>query len=93
MTLPEWSKDCIAGGLAGFCTDAAQHPLLTIKNRLMTQGSSGAYSYKGPLDAAKQIIATEGVRGLYKGYSAIAFATPAFSLCKFWLNMPAARRR
>jgi hypothetical protein len=25
-------------------------------------------------------VRSEGVRGLYKGYSAIAFATPAFSL-------------
>ena len=62
MGLPEAAKDCIAGGLSGFCTDAFQHPMLTIKNRLQTQGNSGAYSYKGPIDAAKQIVRTEGIQ-------------------------------
>ena len=47
----------------------ASYPLDTIRRRMMmTTGE--AVKYKGSMDAARQIIAAEGVRSLFKGAGA-----------------------
>ena len=77
----------LAGGIGGGVADALVHPLLTIKARLQVQGAQpragtgfAAYHYTGTFDAFRSILRTEGAGGLYKGASAIVWATPACSL-------------
>jgi len=60
-----------AGGIASLCSSTLTIPLDVISQRLMVQdGNINQYQYKGGLSALSQIVRTEGVRGLYRGYVA-----------------------
>jgi len=62
-----------ASAMAGVIGRTPVHPLDTCKARLQVQTSaSGATAYRGMLHAARQILATEGWRGLYRGYTMAA---------------------
>ena len=65
---------------AGAVADAATYPMMTIKSRMQVQGTQSAYSYSGPLQAASTIIAKEGWRSLYKGFSTVLQTAPAQAL-------------
>ncbi|GCB61018.1 hypothetical protein scyTo_0011235 [Scyliorhinus torazame] len=56
-----------AGMLSGVFTTAIMAPGERIKCLLQIQASTGESKYAGPLDCAKQIYSTSGIRGLYKG--------------------------
>ncbi|KAJ3375085.1 hypothetical protein GGF31_005807 [Allomyces arbusculus] len=72
-------KSFLSGGFGGICLVAAGHPLDLIKVRLQTSNQ-----YKGMVDCARQTIAKEGVRGLYRGMATpLIGVTPTFSVC-FW---------
>ena len=76
----------VAGGFGGACLVLSGHPLDTIKVRLQTMKviPGQAPPYTGALDCARQAIARDGVRGLYKGVTAPLLAvTPMYSLCFF----------
>ena len=84
---PHPLQHMLAGGIGGGVADVMVHPLLTVKARLQVQGSqaragtsAAAYNYRGTLDAFRTILRAEGFGGLYKGASAIIWATPACSL-------------
>lgn len=53
------------GGLAAGLTVLNSQPLDVIRTRLVAQGEPRMY--KGMADAARKILAQEGIRGLYKG--------------------------
>lgn len=75
----EQLKAFISGGFGGACLVAVGHPLDLIKVRLQT-----GTQYKGIMDCARQTIAKEGIRGLYRGMlTPLAGATPVFAVC-FW---------
>jgi hypothetical protein len=72
-------KSFLSGGFGGICLVAAGHPLDLIKVRLQTTNH-----YKGMMDCARQTVAKEGVRGLYRGMATpMIGVTPVFSVC-FW---------
>ncbi|KNE56521.1 hypothetical protein AMAG_02323 [Allomyces macrogynus ATCC 38327] len=72
-------KSFLSGGFGGICLVAAGHPLDLIKVRLQTSNQ-----YKGMVDCARQTMAKEGVRGLYRGMATpLIGVTPTFSVC-FW---------
>ncbi|KAI9189686.1 carnitine transporter [Blastocladiella emersonii ATCC 22665] len=76
---PSAVKSFLSGGFGGICLVAAGHPLDLIKVRLQTSNQ-----YKGMVDCARQTIAREGVRGLYRGMATpLIGVTPTFSVC-FW---------
>ncbi|XP_078066081.1 protein kinase, cAMP-dependent, regulatory, type II, alpha A isoform X2 [Mustelus asterias] len=56
-----------AGMLSGVFTTAIMAPGERIKCLLQIQASTGESKYAGPLDCAKQIYKTSGIRGVYKG--------------------------
>ncbi|KAI9137532.1 mitochondrial carrier domain-containing protein [Paraphysoderma sedebokerense] len=76
---PSGLKSFLSGGFGGICLVAAGHPLDLIKVRLQTSNQ-----YKGMMDCARQTMAKEGVRGLYRGMATpLVGVTPVFSVC-FW---------
>ncbi|XP_072136388.1 protein kinase, cAMP-dependent, regulatory, type II, alpha A isoform X3 [Mobula birostris] len=56
-----------AGMLSGVFTTAIMAPGERIKCLLQIQATSGETKYAGPVDCAKQIYRTMGIRGIYKG--------------------------
>lgn len=64
----------------------ASYPLDTIRRRMMMT-SGEAVKYNGTMDAARQIVAAEGVRSLFKGAGANILRGVAgagvLSICKF----------
>lgn len=56
-----------AGMLSGVFTTVIMAPGERIKCLLQIQASTGETKYAGPLDCAKQIYNTSGIRGVYKG--------------------------
>mmetsp|Transcript_18608 Transcript_18608/g.52398 ORF Transcript_18608/g.52398 Transcript_18608/m.52398 type:complete len:290 (-) Transcript_18608:34-903(-) len=73
-------KAFLSGGFGGSCLVAVGHPLDLIKVRLQT--TTGVY--KGVADCAKQTVAKDGVRGLYRGmFAPLVGVTPIFAVC-FW---------
>lgn len=84
-------KYFLSGGFGGICTVLAGHPLDTIKVRLQTMPVPAAGQkpqYAGTLDCAKQTIAREGFRGLYKGMSApMTGVAPIFAMSFFGFGL------
>jgi len=68
--------DLLAGTAAGTAQLLVGHPFDTIKVKMQSQsGAAGSAQFRGPLDAAKQTLAKEGLRGFYRG------ACPLCMLC------------
>lgn len=71
------AADFLAGAAASVCSQAVVIPIDVVSQRLMVQGGASAgigaggsavpVVYKSGLAVARGIIATEGVRGLYRG--------------------------
>lgn len=59
----------MAGGVAGSFAVLLLHPFDVIKTRLQVQDGAGVAlpQYKGPIDAIRTIMRTEGWRSFYKG--------------------------
>ncbi|WVR03461.1 hypothetical protein IAU60_000452 [Kwoniella sp. DSM 27419] len=63
----------LAGSMAGWTNAAVAHPTEVIKCKLQLQMVQPAHvpkQFKGPLDVAKQTIATQGVTGMWRGLGA-----------------------
>ncbi|GAO52780.1 mitochondrial carrier [Saitoella complicata NRRL Y-17804] len=75
--LPNGWDDAAAGTIAGVVSKSGVFPLDVVRKRLQVQGPMrGNYLYRnipeysGMWQCGKQILATEGMRGLYKGWLA-----------------------
>lgn len=67
------AKDLTAGTFAGASQLLVGHPFDTIKVKLQSQPASmpgQAPRFSGAMDAVRQTIAAEGLKGLYKGMGA-----------------------
>lgn len=74
----------LAGGLfAETCACLIFVPIDVIKERLQVQTNLKLYSYRGGLDAVRQILAGEGILGLYKAYGATVGSFGPFSALYF----------
>jgi hypothetical protein len=69
--------------VAEACSCSVFVPTDVIKERLQVQGSTSPYKYRGSFDALRQIVAQEGLRGLYKGYGASMLSFGPFSALYF----------
>lgn len=69
-TLWDHAEPFILGGSAGVFATAIVQPTDMIKTRIQLAGESGAKGTTNPVTIAKQIIAQDGVKGLYAGLSA-----------------------
>ena len=58
-------------------------PVDVVKERMQVQQKNVKNGYRGSLDALKQIVRTEGVSGIYKGYAATLASFGPFSALYF----------
>ena len=59
----------IQGSIAGGIGATAVYPIDLVKTRMQNQrvGADGKRMYKNSIDCFKQLVAKEGVKGLYRG--------------------------
>jgi len=79
-------KDLTAGTVGGAANLVVGHPFDTIKVKLQSQPTPAPGQlpkYAGAIDAVKQTIAAEGLRGLYKGMGAPLATVAAFNALLF----------
>jgi len=88
-TLPDFSVHFLSGMLAETVACTVYVPVDVIKERCQVQQnissppSSTSFNYKGSVDALKQILKSEGLRGIYKGYGATLASFGPFSALYF----------
>eukprot|EP00897_Mesotaenium_endlicherianum_P004297 jgi/Mesen1/3896/ME000208S02907 len=71
----------IAGGVAGAAFWASVYPTDVIKSMIQIDDYKNP-KYKGTMDAFRKVWATEGVKGLYRGFGpAMARSVPANAAC------------
>jgi len=84
------------GGLAGATAQTITYPIDLLRRRMQLQGAGGTIAlYKGPLDAAIQIVKKEGILGLYSGMVAcylkvipsIAISFCTYEIVRKWLGI------
>ena len=56
----------VCGGVAGFANGFLASPIEHIRIRLQTQ-TGNSKNFNGPLDCAKKIYQTDGIKGIYRG--------------------------
>ncbi|XP_047310665.1 solute carrier family 25 member 44 [Impatiens glandulifera] len=93
--LSEPTEAAIANGMAGMtaslCSQTLFVPIDVVSQRLMVQGYSGHAKYNGGIDVVRQIIKSEGVRGLYRGFS-LSVLTYAPSSAVWWASYGSSQR-
>lgn len=71
----------VAGGLAGASFWASIYPIDVVKSVIQVDDFKNP-KYSGSFDAFRKILASEGVKGLYKGFgTAMARSVPANAAC------------
>ncbi len=77
-------EESLAVGLvSGVCAEVVSCvlwvPIEVVKERLQVMSTLNTYHYKGNRDAIQQILKTEGVRSMYRGYGATILAFGPFA--------------
>eukprot|EP01084_Bolivina_argentea_P305418 527618_1 len=72
----------IIGGLAGSSATCCIQPIDMVKVRIQLQGEGGGTVTTNPLKIGSQIIAQDGVRGLYRGLSAAILRQCTYGLTR-----------
>lgn len=79
-----FALDLAAGTAAGTAQLLVGHPFDTIKVKMQSQSSSAAAArFRGPLDAARQTLAKEGLKGFYRGMAAPLATVALFNAVLF----------
>jgi len=75
-----WQKAFICGSFAGFSQSFIICPMEHLKCRLQIAGSSAkASEFRGPIDAARTIVRSHGIQGIYRGFGCtLVREIPAF---------------
>jgi len=89
---PDALKALVAGACSSLASVTITIPIEVISQRLMVQdGSINQYQYKGALNAFSQIVKTDGLKGLYRGWGA-AIVSYAPSNAIWWATYHATRK-
>ena len=73
MSFFETIRPFMFGGISGMTATACIQPIDTVKVRIQLSAEGGKAANTNPLSVAKEIIAAEGVAGLYKGIDSALF--------------------
>ncbi|XP_027079447.1 uncharacterized protein [Coffea arabica] len=91
----EPTQAAIANGIAGMsaslCSQAVFVPIDVVSQKLMVQGYSGHASYNGGLDVVRQVLKTDGIRGLYRGFG-LSIMTYSPSSAVWWASYGSSQR-
>ncbi|KAK3004869.1 hypothetical protein RJ639_019537, partial [Escallonia herrerae] len=95
LKLSEPTEAAIANGIAGMTaslfSQAVFVPIDVVSQRLMVQGYSGHASYNGGLDVARQVLKSDGIRGLYRGFG-LSVMTYSPSSAVWWASYGSSQR-
>ena len=89
-----YKADLAAGLTAGAAQDALLHPLDTLRARLNAAPhptSANALPLRALAAEALAVMRTDGLRGLYRGFSAAAAREMSYSTLRFGLYEPTKR--
>jgi solute carrier family 25 protein 44 len=93
--LSEPAQAAIANGLAGMTaslfSQAVFVPIDVVSQRLMVQGYSGHASYTGGIDVVRKVVKSDGIRGLYRGFS-LSVMTYSPSSAVWWASYGSSQR-
>lgn len=64
LTYPQYY---LAGAAAGLANSVISGPIEHVRIRLQTQPHGPNKLYNGPLDLIRKVVATDGIKGLYRG--------------------------
>jgi Mitochondrial carrier protein len=71
----------LASAFAGALSRCVVHPLDTVRARLMVNRGSGGGGARGVLAAARSVVASDGIRGLYRGFGmSVVVQAPAVAV-------------
>ncbi|GAV87400.1 Mito_carr domain-containing protein [Cephalotus follicularis] len=91
----EPTQAAIANGIAGMTASifsaAVFVPVDVISQKLMVQGYSGHAKYNGGLDVVRQVIKSDGIRGLYRGFG-LSVMTYSPSSAVWWASYGSSQR-
>lgn len=65
--------------------------LKKVSQKMMVQGYSGHATYKGGLDVVRQVMKSEGIRGLYRGFG-LSVMTYVPSSAVWWASYGSSQR-
>jgi len=68
-TLLQRREILVVSAFSKLASMIATFPYIVVKSRLQVQGAQSAPRYKGTLDCLSSIISSEGVHGLFKGFT------------------------
>lgn len=89
------TEAAIANGMAGMtaslCSQTLFVPIDVVSQRLMVQGYSGHAKYNGGMDVVRQVVKSEGIRGLYRGFG-LSVLTYAPSSAVWWASYGSSQR-
>ncbi|XP_008797732.2 solute carrier family 25 member 44 [Phoenix dactylifera] len=95
LGVPEPAATAAASAVAGLSAAVAAQvvwtPIDVVSQRLMVQGGGGAARYLGGVDAFKKILASDGLRGLYRGFG-MSILTYAPSNAVWWASYSVSQR-
>merc|ERR1711970_353461 len=78
------SREMVAGGCAGLCQIVVPTPMELLKIQLQAAGQSTAHLPKiSALSVTKELLATKGIFGLYRGTKATMLRDVSFSMVYF----------
>jgi solute carrier family 25 carnitine/acylcarnitine transporter 20/29 len=73
-----------AGAVGGICSVLVGHPFDLVKVRQQTAKKSRKKTEKGTFATLRDIVKTEGIRGMYRGVSAPLLAVAPIWAVSFW---------
>jgi len=77
-------RSFISGGVGGLCAVLVGHPFDLVKVRIQTASSTAGSATPSVFGMIRKTLATEGIRGAYRGVSAPIFATSPMFAVSFW---------
>ncbi|XP_076924184.1 uncharacterized protein LOC143586543 [Bidens hawaiensis] len=80
-----------AGVSAAVAAQVVWTPIDVVSQRLMVQGVKDGFKYNGGIDAFRQIVCKDGIRGLYRGFG-LSIVTYAPSNAVWWASYSLAHR-
>ena len=82
---PEQHHKLLCGGFAGLSAITVTHPTDLVRRRMQLQGFDASVpKYRGPIHCIEKIVASEGVRGLYRGLMPAYIRLFPTTAIQFW---------